>query len=234
MSKTTRSKKTKKSTARRPRNSGWPYWSRFAPERTVNNGETRRSVAAAHVSLTLSAGTTHREAIIAIAKQIKFPLPIESLSDELDSIKPSRGCTHFGFLGNVLGKIANNYPNMRWWISEKGLNMAVVPPEKMLPSFEAIVAESCAKFWKDSRLSKPDLQLIARDLDERTATMDGNFLDRFPPSAREMIAEFNQKNPRAAIKTFTAAVANPRFARPVRKVLYRARERFAKAKASGF
>jgi hypothetical protein len=169
-----------------------------------------------------------------IAEGTQSPFAIESLGEQLDVGRLPRARVYFGVLGDILEGIAQNVPNMRWWVSDKGLNMAIVPPEEMLPTFDAIAAELCNRIWTTPKLSKTDLQLIALELDQKTATMAGEFLDRFPPSARAILAEYNQKNARVAIKTFATAAANPRFAGLFRRRLYRARERLAKAKAAGF
>lgn len=184
------------------------------------------------VSLSIQGQTTFREQIIQIGSRATNPIVIESLSDELNTIKPIRGCTYFDSFGNVVDGIAENFPNMRWWITEKGLNMAIVPPEETLNYFDSFAGELCVKHWEGA-LSREALKLIAADLDMKALEMKWNFLDNFEPAARKKIVDYNQKHSRSAIRTFERAAADPRFSRLVRKRLYRARERFLKVQTSG-
>jgi hypothetical protein len=66
-----------------------------------------------------------------IASAATTPIPVEALSEELGRPIFPRGQVFFGYLGDVIDKIAMGYVGMRWWISDKGLNMAVRDPAKM-------------------------------------------------------------------------------------------------------
>jgi hypothetical protein len=48
------------------------------------------------------------------------------LSDDLKKHVYSRRQIFFGFAGDELDKIAGNHDDMRWWVSDNGLNMAVI------------------------------------------------------------------------------------------------------------
>jgi hypothetical protein len=216
------------------RRSDWPYWDRFMPERSTNNRNTRESFITSFVSISVPGSITDREVVTRIVNASKYPVAIEALPNELDTTTSARGSVHFGFLGNILSEIAENFPNMRWWVSEKGLNMAIVPPDEMLPHFDWLAGSLCAKFWKDGGLSKTDLEQIARELDAQAPEMKGGFLGRFEPAARKRIGGYNQRKPKVAIRNFEQAVNHPRYAYLVRRLLYRARDKFIRVREAGF
>lgn len=207
------------------------YYSRLAADRFTKSPEIFKLFFQSRVSITVLAPATLREQVIRIVHGATNPFAVESLANELDTIKSVRGSSYFGSLGDVLDGIAQNFPNMRWWISEKGLNMAIVPLEELLGQFDLLAGKLCCDHWKNGRISKTDLRLIARELDARAAEIEGAFLERFEPSARKKIAEYNQKHPRATIKTFEQVIDKPTLVRLVRKRLYRAHERFLRSKA---
>ncbi len=215
------------------RRTDWPYWSRFMPECSTNNRETRDLFVRSFVSISVPASATFREEVTRIATGAVYPVTIESLPDRLDSNKSPRGRAYFGLVGDVLDRIAENFPNMRWWISERGLNMAIVPPCETLSDFDRFAGPLCVKYWENGALSKTDLKLIARDLDAKASEMGHPFLDIFEPAARKTISEYNQKHTKVAIKTFDQAIVHPIFVRLVRRRLYRARYRFTKAQTVG-
>jgi len=219
---------------KKARRSDWPHWGRFMPERSTNNPETRKLLVSNHVSVPVPGSITHREAVTRIVSAAKFPVAIEALPDELDTPTSVRGSAQFGFQGNLVNEIAEDFPNMRWWISEKGLNIAIVPPDEMLPHFDWLAGSLCVKFWKDGKLSKTDLEQIAKELDAKAPEMKGDFLDRFEPAARKTIGGYNQREPKVAIRNFEQAVNHPRYAYLVRRLLYRARHKFIRVREAGF
>jgi hypothetical protein len=202
------------------------------PNRSMRDRATLELFLGSLVSLSTRGPTTLRENVIQIANGAANRLPVESLCDELNNVKLSRGSTYFNSLGNILDGIAENFPNMRWWISERGLNMAIVPPDEMLNYFDSFAGELCIRHWKDG-LSEENLKFITEALDAKAAEMKWKFLDSFEPAARKKIAEYNKKDSGRPIKTFEQAAAHPRFVRLVRQRLYRARERFLRVQASG-
>jgi hypothetical protein len=206
---------------------------RFLPERSTKDREIREAYFKNHVSTSVSGGATLREVVTRIASAASNPVAIESLPNELETVKLPRSVVGFGYLGNLLDEIAKNFLNMRWWITKRGLNMAVVPPGAMLPVFDLLAGSLCAKYRKNGRLSKTDLGTIAKELDAKASEMEGSFLDRFEPAARKRIAEFNQKYAGNAIKTFEKAIAYRWSIRLVRKRLCRAYERLRKEREAG-
>ena len=88
----------------------------------------------AHASL------SNRDVVKLIAEDAG--LPIESLSNALDRPIFFRSRVIYSFLGDALDEIALDYGNMHWWLSDKGLNMAIaVPPNRgRAPTFDELVS----------------------------------------------------------------------------------------------
>jgi hypothetical protein len=55
---------------------------------------------------------------------------------------------------------------MKWWISENGLNMAVVPEAAYLSGFNKLAGELAVSKEKNRRLSKDAVLEIATAIDE--------------------------------------------------------------------
>jgi len=105
-------------------------WSRIQKERTSKTSTFVAVVANQHVGFSIPAHHTHRDVVVRIATESQ--IPIESLGDELDQPIFNRGQTIFAYVGDALDAIARNYPLMRWWISDRGLNMAIVSFDEAL------------------------------------------------------------------------------------------------------
>jgi hypothetical protein len=78
------------------------------------------------VSFSVPAHRTNRDVVEQIARESQ--IPVESLSDELELPVYTRGQVIDGFAGDKFDQIADNYDNMKWWISDVGLNMGIVMP----------------------------------------------------------------------------------------------------------
>jgi hypothetical protein len=63
-------------------------------------------------------------------------IPVESLSEDLNQPVPGSAVIH-GFAGDELDQIAEYYDTMQWWLSDIGLNMAIVSPATSVPSIPA-------------------------------------------------------------------------------------------------
>ena len=59
-------------------------------------------------------------------------LRFRSLADELGHPTFSRGRTFFGYAGDEIDQSVGNYPNMRWWVADQGLVVAVLHPDEIL------------------------------------------------------------------------------------------------------
>jgi hypothetical protein len=172
------------------------------------------------VSLKIPPHCSHRyqvEQIAAVASQ-----RIESVANELFGSGSPRGSTLFHDAATCIDRIVASYPEMRWWISDSGLNIARIGFESRLSQFDAAAGQLLEGLWRDDRLSQESLLMIARSLDERKLSLKENL----QPGPWAEIASHNTANPKRAIKTFGQAVTNPRFARGVRRRLYVARNNF--------
>jgi hypothetical protein len=68
-------------------------------------------------------------------------IPVESLPDDFNHPVFLRGRTILGFVGDQFDQIARDYDNMQWWVSDSGLNMAIVIPAAppRLPMFDELM-----------------------------------------------------------------------------------------------
>jgi hypothetical protein len=196
-------------------------WEHFSSEKTPPN--CRGLIFNNFASLTVPAPCTLRDVVEQIAKQSRNRIPIESLSDELNQSVLLRATTIFGAPGDQFDQIAGNYSNMRWWISENGLNMAVVPPRAaQLSDFNKLVGELALSRQSNGKLSRDAILEIARAVDEAGYTLE----KELQPAQWKVIAKHNQTYSKLAIKTYEQAVRNRKFVRCVRRRVYVAREKY--------
>jgi len=121
-----------------------------------------------------------------------------------------------GLAGDEIDKIAANYEGMHWWILKDGLNMAIVPPTAAkLSRFDELAGKLYVGMWKDGKLSKESLMTIAKELD-----VAGFSLKELQSAQWRLLDQYNQRNPRQAIKTFEQACRHRVFVRSVRRRLY--------------
>jgi hypothetical protein len=201
------------------------FWERFDSDRTKKMGGDYKLLLN-HASLTIPAPWTHRDALEAIARHSQMSVMIHSLADVLSKKNLPRGKTIFDTVGNAIDKIAVQYKDVYWWISKEGLNMAIVPPAaRNLSPFDEAAGKLYVERSKDGNLSKELLVAIAEELDAARFLLK----DHLPQAQRTRIAEYNQRNPRAAVKTFEKACLHRVFGRAVRRRLYVARGKYVKA-----
>jgi hypothetical protein len=93
-------------------------WSWCSRERTDEAALNR--LLDSFISLTMPAASNHRATVEQIA--INCGIPIEFLSEKLESPAFIRGRTYFGFAGDKFDEIAGSYDSIQWWITDKGLN----------------------------------------------------------------------------------------------------------------
>jgi hypothetical protein len=202
------------------------FWEHFNSEKTPRKSDSRGLLLGTFVSLSAPAHCTPRDIVEQILMQSQDRILIESLSDDLNGPVYPRGRAVFGFLGSCLDKIAGGYPNMQWWVSEKGLNMAVVTPEAaQISNFNKLTGELCVSKEKNGKLSADAVLAIAKAIDESKFTLD----KELQPAQWKPIAEYNRKYSKRAIKTFEQATTNTKFVRCVRRRLYAARDKYRKA-----
>jgi hypothetical protein len=120
----------------RPRQCDPQLWRNFSYERASNTSTFRELLIHNVVSCSVPARRTHRDVVEQIARESH--IPVESLSDDLNQPVFSRGQAIFGFAGDQFDQIADNYDNMQWWLSDGGLNMAIVSPANPGPSIPTL------------------------------------------------------------------------------------------------
>lgn len=177
------------------------------------------------VSRTISGPCSHRELVEQIASSAA--VPVESLAGQLSATVLPRGAACFGSLYKYLDRVASAHAKMQWWISEKGINMAVVEPNSSsVIGFDEVAGRLAADQGQNG-LSKDAVLEIAVNLDELRFT-----LKELQPAQRMAIARHNQQHTHAAIKTFSAMARNPRFSYLFRRRLYVARTRLSQSHSS--
>jgi hypothetical protein len=120
----------------KPRQCDPLLWGNFSYERTSRTSKFRDLPLYSFVSLSVPAHRTNRDVAEQIARESH--IPVESLSDDLNQPVFSRGQAIFGFAGDQFDQIADDYDNMQWWISDGGLNMAIVSPAHPGPSIPTL------------------------------------------------------------------------------------------------
>jgi hypothetical protein len=116
-------------------------WKYFSYEKTSKTSKYRELLIYDFVSLAVPANRTDRDVVEQIAENSR--IPIESLSDSLNRQIYPRGQAIFGFVGDEFDQVAHNYDNMQWWLSDAGLNMAIVSPVNRgahIPNFDQLVS----------------------------------------------------------------------------------------------
>jgi hypothetical protein len=203
-------------------------WTRFNNERTPKRARQllydRREN---HVGCTVSAPCSLGQVVTTICEKAQHTVPIDVLSLQLGAPVLSRGKTIFGSAWDAIDKIACNYPNMQWGISEHGLTMDIVAPTPLPQDFDQIAGkllfEMRQKFPEQSRFSRDQYLEITPQLE--------NFRlpDLLPKARRKELAEWNQKNAKVVIQTFSRAIAakQPKWlGREAMRRLYRAHDKF--------
>jgi len=181
------------------------------------------------VNLKFPAGCTHFEILSAIAHSGEKPLGVNFLSEELKVVKYPRGRTVFGPVAREIDIIVSNYPSLRWWMTRDGLVVDKVGSElDKLPHFVRLIGELSCEHVRDGRLSREALLVIAQRLDEEGFKLK----EHLQPKEWEGIVALNRKRTGTKIDSFALAVKQPHLARGVRRLIYRARDRYHKADSS--
>jgi hypothetical protein len=216
----------RKASATRPQLMGL-FFDRICYERCSKNHSALDLFRTTIVALSIPAHCSHRSQVERIAASASQP--IESLARELDGGGSPRGSALFNNAATCIDQIATNYKNMRWWITDKGLNMACIELESSLSEFDAVAGKLLEEHWKGDRLSQELLLVVATALDEKRLLLK----EHLQPGFRKKIAVHNIAAPKKAIKTFEQAVKDARFVDGVRRRLYVARKRFKSCQNEG-
>jgi hypothetical protein len=183
-------------------------WRRYNATKTRALGGLklfRSTILNSVINYTAPANCTDRDVVELIARQASIRIPIESLSCELERLVHVRGIACFGFAGNYFDQIARNYDQMQWWVSKKGLNMEASPIVPLSP-FDTLAGklmfEARPLRARTGRLAPEEYQKIAAQLD------DAGFKpqEHLEGASRKSLANWNQKHPRKAVRTFQDAL----------------------------
>jgi hypothetical protein len=209
----------------------WALGASFDPQRTQRAEGDVEVLLNNHVNGALPSGSSHRDALEAIARSARPPFEISFLHELLNKPRYPRGYTYFGDVGGQIDQIVSNYgeQRLRWWMAKDGLVVDVVTPEAgPLSAFDQLAGRLTYESMKDGGLSPSALSEVAAKLDAAGFQLR----ECLQPAQRKPIADHNQRYPKSAVKTFAVAVSNPKFVHLVRRRLYVARDRYQKAHRS--
>jgi hypothetical protein len=167
----------------------------------------------------------YRAQIQAIANAAHPPIPVASLSAELERSGSARGTTFAGKAAKYIDQIASNFDGMCWWIDESGLAMDRLEPQSNLSDFDMTAGRLMFEHVQNGRLQKGWLEAVAKALDENKYPL----LSALQPSHRRRVAKYNQEHPTIALKTFEKAVEHRVGRRGVQRRLYGAHDRYMKS-----
>jgi hypothetical protein len=204
------------------------FWHRFNATKTRALGGLklfRATILNNVINYTAPANCTDRDVIEQIAKQATIQIPIESLPCELEQKVHVRGMVCFGFPGKYFDQIARNYDQMQWWISKNGLNMEATAIVRLSP-FDALAGklmfEARPLRSTTGRLATEEYTRIAAELDTAGFRPQEYLEGKF----RKQLADWNQKHPRKAVRTFhdalSAKIPDLDLRRAVQRRLHRA------------
>jgi hypothetical protein len=201
-------------------------WKCFSLHRTKKEGGDHFILYENLISANWQRNLTKLEIIQTIAAAARPPIPVDSLDKCLEQYRFARGGNAFGWTGDKIEEIVSYYPGLRWWLSKRGLVIAMVGPQDLpLSEFNRRAGELMRVHFLQGKLSMEGLTAIAAALD----TAGFNLKDNLQPAQWKPLMIHNQKFSRAAIRTFSAAINNKKFVHSIRRRLYRARDRFEKS-----
>jgi hypothetical protein len=198
-------------------------WPSFDAKRTKERGGDASILDYNYVNFSCPCDTTPFDHLTEMGAQATRPFPIKRISEELKSIRFPRGVVFFGELGEAVQQILDNYPNLRWWFEADGFVVAEAesPLDRLLP-FDRLAGRLYIQNTSDGGLTRDALKMIASELDSQGFGLK----ESLQAAQWKPISVFNQKHPRAPIRSFSDAIRRPEFARAVRRRLYVARNRY--------
>jgi hypothetical protein len=179
------------------------------------------------VSLSISGPHSLRDKVERIATDAHKPIPIDYLCWELGDRLLSGASAVFGCPGENFNRIARNFPELYWCLSDKGLRMEILGKNDGPVSFDALAGHLLSQARSSrgpKRLLLTDYLVIAEELDKAGFRL----LDQLQGQYRRNLAVWNQKHPNNAIKTFREAIGAKQPSelwRGVRRRLYYAEEK---------
>lgn len=203
------------------------FWHRYNGAKTRALGGLtlfRTTVLNNVISCTAPANCTDRDVIEQIARQASIQIPVESLPCELGQKTHVRGMACFGFPGSYFDQIARNYDQMQWWVSKNGLNMEAAAIVSLSP-FDALAGKLMFAArplrGKTGRLPLEEYEKLAAQLDNAGFKPQEHLEGKF----RKQLANWNQKHPRKAVRTFHDALSAKIPDLDLRRAVYRRLQR---------
>jgi hypothetical protein len=142
------------------------FWYRFNSTLTKETHGDPKLLLDNLVNISVPAPGTYREIVEMIASKSQKVIAIESLAPVLNSTKLVRGRVLIGSAGDKIDQIAMHYEEMQWWISKKGLNIAIVSPAMAkLSRFDEFAGKLYVDGSKTGKLPNKLLTTIANKLD---------------------------------------------------------------------
>jgi hypothetical protein len=203
------------------------FWHRFNATKTRALGGLklfRATILNNVINYTAPANCTDRDVVEQIAKQATIQIPIESLPCELEQRVHVRGKVCIGFPGKYFDQIARNYDQMQWWVSKNGLNMEAATIAR-LSTFDALAGklmfEARPLRGTTGRLPAEEYKKIAAQVDEAGLKPQ----EHLEGKSRRQLADWNQKHPRKAVRTFQEALSGKSPSLDLRRAVQRRLQR---------
>jgi hypothetical protein len=123
------------------------FWLCFDYENTSKSSRYRDLLVQQFVSISVPPNHTNRDVLELISRESH--IPIESVPEELTKPVDPGSRVVFGFAGVAIDEIACNYVNMRWWVSDGGLKMAMVvaPNPPHIPTLDELMLDLYGGPW---------------------------------------------------------------------------------------
>jgi hypothetical protein len=102
-------------------------WSHFNLQQTLNSGGQHlyeNLIPDNFVAFTVPAPCSMLKVVAAITERSTNPIPIDFISDELKQPVLLRGKVLFGNTGDCIEQVLDNYSQMEWWFTSKGLTIS--------------------------------------------------------------------------------------------------------------
>jgi hypothetical protein len=187
------------------------------------------------VSCTIKAKCSLADSIRAVAEKARHPIPIDQIPTVLCETILPRGQAVFGNPGDYFDRIAGNYDQLFWWITDKGLKMEVISSPEVPETFDEVagrlMADARVRSKNGAYLKLDDYTLIARQLDEKGYKP----LDHLQGKIRKVLSLWNQKHSLHPICTFKSAIVAEKpigLRRATKRRLYLAEANFRKSHGS--
>ena len=177
------------------------------------------------VDFTVPGPCSHADVIHQIAKQREWR--VEVLPDQLTERRLIRGRTVFGSARTVLNQITANYEDLWWTLSAGVLRFETRDTRVELSLFDEKAGRLMqgARRSANGRILPKEYLRVARMLDEQGLKP----IDWLEGQSRKALAEWNQRHPRVAIRTFSEAYKRPLFRRAVARMLSRCKTKLREA-----